>query len=51
VIAQQTARPARRAIADAVIDNDGPRTLQQLRIAAQALWALWVAAERTREPL
>ncbi|MCW5656250.1 MAG: dephospho-CoA kinase [Burkholderiaceae bacterium] len=51
VIAQQAARPARRAIADAVIDNDGPRTLQQLRIAAQALWALWVAPERTREPL
>lgn len=42
VIAQQTPRATRRAIADAVIDNDGPRTLQQLQIAAHALWALWV---------
>jgi dephospho-CoA kinase len=42
VIAQQTPRAARRAIADAVIDNDGPRTVQQLQIAAHALWALWV---------
>ena len=42
VIAQQTPRAIRRAIADAVIDNDGARTLQQLRIAAHALWALWV---------
>ena len=42
VIAQQTPRAARRAIADAVIDNDGPRSLEALRIAAQALWALWV---------
>jgi dephospho-CoA kinase len=42
VIAQQTPRAVRRTIADAVIDNDGRRTLQELRIAAQALWALWV---------
>ena len=42
VIAQQTPRGIRRAIADAVIDNDGPRSLDALRIAAQALWALWV---------
>ena len=42
VIEQQTPRSARRSIADAVIDNDGPRTLQNLRIAAHALWALWV---------
>jgi dephospho-CoA kinase len=42
VIAQQTPRATRRAIADAVIDNDSPSTLEQLRIAAHALWALWV---------
>jgi dephospho-CoA kinase len=42
VIAQQTPRAARLAIADAVIDNDGPRTMRQLQIAARALWALWV---------
>jgi dephospho-CoA kinase len=42
VIAQQTPRAARRSIADAVIDNDGSGTLDQLRIAAHALWALWV---------
>jgi dephospho-CoA kinase len=42
VIAQQTPRAVRRTIADAVIDNDGPRTLPELRIAAHALWALWV---------
>jgi len=43
VIAQQTPRATRRAIADAVIDNDGARTLRQLQIAAHALWALWVS--------
>jgi dephospho-CoA kinase len=42
VIAQQAPRPVRRTIADAVIDNDGSRTLRELRIAAHALWALWV---------
>jgi dephospho-CoA kinase len=42
VIAQQTPRPLRRAIADAVIDNDGGRSLEQLRRAAHALWGLWV---------
>lgn len=42
VIAQQTPRGVRRAIADAIIDNDDPRTLEQLQIAAHALWALWV---------
>ena len=45
VIAQQTPRAARRAIADAIIDNDGPRTLEELQIAAHALWALWVAQD------
>jgi dephospho-CoA kinase len=42
VIAQQTPPEVRRAIADAVIDNDSSSTLEQLRIAAHALWALWV---------
>jgi dephospho-CoA kinase len=42
VIAQQAPRPVRRTIADAVIDNDGSRTLRELRIAAHGLWALWV---------
>jgi dephospho-CoA kinase len=42
VIAVQTPRAVRRTIADAVIDNDGPRTLQELQIAVHALWALWV---------
>jgi dephospho-CoA kinase len=41
VIAQQTPRAVRRAIADAVVDNDGQRTLEQLQIAAHALWTLW----------
>jgi dephospho-CoA kinase len=51
VITQQTTRPVRRAIADAVIDNDGPRTLEQLQIAAHALWALWVSPGREDGPL
>jgi dephospho-CoA kinase len=51
VIAQQTPRAVRRSIADAVIDNDGSRTLQQLQIAAQALWTLWVTQGRARRPL
>ena len=51
VIAQQTPRPGRRSIADAVIDNDGTRSLEQLRIAAHALWALWVTPERLHKPL
>jgi len=42
VIAQQAPRHARRAIADAIIDNDEPRTLVALQSAVQALWALWV---------
>ena len=41
VIAQQTPRGLRRTIADAVIDNDATRTLQELQIAAHALWGLW----------
>jgi len=42
VIDQQAPRSARRAIADAVIDNDEPRTLVALQAAVQALWVLWV---------
>jgi dephospho-CoA kinase len=45
VIAQQAPRPKRRAIADAIIDNDGAQTLHGLQIAARALWALWVAQD------
>ncbi len=41
VIAQQATREQRRAIADAVICNDG-LTLQQLRDEVQALYAHWV---------
>ncbi len=40
VIAQQSPRPTRRAIADAVIHNDG-LSLDQLRAEAQALWHHW----------
>ena len=43
VIAQQAPRAARRAIADAVIDNDG-LTIEQLRNELRALWALWFPA-------
>jgi dephospho-CoA kinase len=41
VIAQQAPRPARRAIADAVIHNDA-QSLAMLQDAVHALWALWV---------
>ena len=40
VIGQQAARAARRAIADAVIDNGGS-DLAALRTEVRALWALW----------
>ncbi|HSQ71076.1 MAG TPA: dephospho-CoA kinase [Rubrivivax sp.] len=40
VIEQQAPRAARRAIADAVICNDG-LTLEQLQAELHALWALW----------
>ena len=43
VIAQQAPRQLRRAIADAVIDNDA-QPLAALQAAVQALWALWVEA-------
>jgi len=40
VIAQQALRSQRRAIADAVIYNEG-LTLTQLHTEAEVLWALW----------
>lgn len=40
VIAQQAARPRRRAVADAVIHNDG-LTLQALAQEVRALWQAW----------
>ena len=42
-IAQQAPRHQRRAIADAVIHNDG-QSLAALQDAAHQLWALWVEA-------
>ena len=47
VIAQQAPRAARRAIADAVINNDG-FTIEQLRAELRVLWTLWFP---TPEPL
>lgn len=41
VIAQQTSRARRRAIADAVIYNDGPATIGDLAASVQSLWNLW----------
>jgi dephospho-CoA kinase len=41
VIAQQAPRRARRAIADAIIHNDG-QSLATLQAAVHSLWALWV---------
>ena len=43
VIAQQTPRARRRAIADAVIHNDG-LSLEALHAEVDALWAHWSAA-------
>jgi dephospho-CoA kinase len=40
VIAQQAPRAARRAIADAVIDNDA-LSIDQLHAELRALWSLW----------
>ena len=42
VVAQQASRAARRAIADAVIHNDGI-TMTALQAEVRALWALWFA--------
>lgn len=41
VLAQQAPRAMRRAVADAVIHNDG-LTLELLQATANSLWALWV---------
>jgi dephospho-CoA kinase len=41
IIAQQASRKARRAIADAVIYNDGC-SLAELTDSVEALWRLWV---------
>ncbi len=41
VIAQQAPRPVRRAIADAIIHNDG-QSLDSLQAAVHSLWTLWV---------
>lgn len=43
VIGQQAARPLRRAVADAVIHNDG-LTFAGLAEEVAGLWALWTAA-------
>jgi dephospho-CoA kinase len=48
VIAQQTPRAARRAIADAVIFNDGV-ALDTLRAQVQALWRHWSRLPRGRK--
>ncbi|MFM2121074.1 MAG: hypothetical protein RL722_2542 [Pseudomonadota bacterium] len=40
VIAQQASRERRRAVADAVILNDG-KTIEALRAEVQALWQAW----------
>ena len=40
MIAQQIPRAQRRALADALITNDG-LTLDALRAEVQALWRLW----------
>jgi dephospho-CoA kinase len=41
VIAQQASRAARRAIADAIVHNEG-QTLEALQAAVHRLWTLWV---------
>jgi dephospho-CoA kinase len=43
VIAQQIPRAQRRALADAVIHNDG-LSLEALRAEVQALWQVWFRA-------
>lgn len=43
VVAQQVSRAERRALADAVIFNDGV-DLQALHAEVRALWALWMGA-------
>jgi dephospho-CoA kinase len=43
VIAQQAPRDRRRAIADAVIHNDG-LSLDELQVAVRALWQQWLGS-------
>jgi dephospho-CoA kinase len=43
VVAQQSSRAARRAVADAVIHNEG-LTLEALAQEVRAVWALWLPA-------
>jgi len=43
VIAQQARRGSRRALADAVVYNDG-LTPEQLTLQVRTLWSLWVVA-------
>ena len=50
VIAQQATREARRAIADAVIHNDG-LTPEQLAAEVDALWTHWCGPERVEQSL
>ncbi len=46
VVQQQATRPTRRAVADAVIHNDGI-TLPELRHLVQAVWQHWTAVEQS----
>lgn len=44
VVAQQATRPARRALADAVIFNEG-LDLEQLKAEVSGLWACWMRGD------
>ena len=46
VVRQQASRQTRRAVADAVIQNDGI-TLTELQRQVQALWRLWAAVKQS----
>ncbi len=46
VVQQQATRPTRRAVADAVIHNDGI-TLAELQHQVQAVWQHWTAVEQS----
>lgn len=50
VIAQQATREARRAIADAVIDNGAATTLAQLESQVEAVWRAWFDEPAAAEP-
>jgi dephospho-CoA kinase len=49
VIAQQSSRERRRAIADAVIHNDG-RSLAELQRDIEQLWRLWTKQPPSKHP-